>query len=146
MPKKPHKWGMKAYLLTLLTVTFGTGSCTHGRKNLLEEGFEACGTLRSNRKGIPDDVKTAQLRKGETKFTKDDCFIVMKWRDKRDVLMMSTFHDDTFIEKRRRTRLATDGVEVINKPELVEVYNQNMGGVDNGKCKHTNTSCITYLS
>ena len=60
--------------------------------------------------------------------------------------MMSTFHDDTFIEKCRRTRLATDGVEVIKKPELVEEYNQNMGGVDKGKCKHTNASCITYLS
>ena len=81
---------------------------------------------------------TARLRKGETQFSKDDCFLLMKWRDKRDVLMMSTIHDDTFIEKRRRTRLATDGVEVIQKQAVVEVYNQNMGGVDKGKCKHTN--------
>ena len=105
-------------------------------RDLLEEGFEACGTLRSNRKGIPDDVKTAQLRKGETQFSKDDYFLFMKWRDKRDVLMMSTFHDDTFIEKHRRTRLSTDGVEVIKKPAVVEEYNQNMGGVDTGKCNH----------
>ena len=58
----------------------------------------------------------------------------MKWRDKREVMMISTFHKDTFIEKRRRTRLATDGVEVIEKPTVVE-YNQNMGGVDKGKHK-----------
>ena len=44
----------------------------------------------------------------------------MKWRDKRDVTMLSTFHDDTFIEKRRRTRLASGGVEVIQKPSIVE--------------------------
>ena len=83
-------------------------------QDLLEEGFEACGTLRSNRKGIPEDVKTAKLRKGESHFSKDDSLLFMKWKDKRDVLMLSTFHD-TFIEKRRCTRLATDGVEVIEK-------------------------------
>ena len=153
MPKKPHKWGMKAWVLAdsangyiwswklytgkeenapaadlglahrvvlelldddrlkskgyrVFTDNFYSSPALF--HDLLEEGFEACGTLRSNRKGIPYDVKTAQLRKGETKFSKDDCFIFMKWQDKRDVLMMSTFHDDTFIEKRRRTRLATD--------------------------------------
>ena len=45
--------------------------------------------------------------------------------------MLSTFHD-TFIEKRRRTRLAAEGVEVIQKPRGVEDYNQHMGGVDKG--------------
>ena len=49
------------------------------------------------------------------------------------LVMLSTFHDDTFIEKRRRTRLAADGVEVIHKPSVVEDYNQHMGGVDKGK-------------
>ena len=76
--------------------------------------------MRSNRKGIPEEVKTAQLRKGESTFSKDDSLLFMKWKDKRDVLMLSTFHDDTYIEKRRRTRLATDGVEVIEKPAVVE--------------------------
>ena len=52
----------------------------------------------------------------------------MKWRDKREVMMISTFHNDTFIEKRRCTRLATDGVEAIEKPTVVEEYNQNMHG------------------
>ena len=103
-------------------------------QDLLGEGFEACGTLRSNRKGIPEDVKTAKLRKGESHFSKDDSLLFMKWKDKRDVLILSTIHDDTFIEKRRHTRLATDGVKVIEKPAVVEAYNQNMGGVDKGKC------------
>ena len=47
--------------------------------------------------------------------------------------MLSTFHDDTFIEKRWRTRLVSDGVEVIEKPAVVEDYNLHMGGVDKGK-------------
>ena len=49
----------------------------------------------------------------------------MKRKDKRDVL--NTF---TFIKKQRRTRLVLDGVEVIEKPSVVEDYNQHMGGVD----------------
>jgi len=47
--------------------------------------------------------------------------------------MLSTFHDDTFTEKRRRTRLASDGVEVIQKPSVVEDYNLHMGGIDKGR-------------
>lgn len=66
----------------------------------------------------------------------------MKWKDKRDVLMLSTFHDHTFIEKRWRTRLATDGIEVIEKLAVVEASNQNMGGVDKGKCNNK----IVYLN
>lgn len=102
-------------------------------RDLLKDGFEACGTVRSNRKGIPEEVKTARLKKGKTQFSKDDTILYMKWRDKREVMMISTFHDDTFIEKRRRTRLATGGVELIEKPTVVEEYNQHMGGVDKGK-------------
>ena len=57
--------------------------------------------------------------------------LYMKWRDKREVMMLSTFHDDTF-EKRRCTRLASDGV-VIEKPAVMEDYNLHMGVVDKGK-------------
>ena len=78
-------------------------------------------------------MRSVKLRKRESHFSQDDTLLYMKWRDKHDVLILSTFHDDTFIEKRRRTRLALDGVEVIEKPSVVEDYNQHMGGVDKGK-------------
>ena len=61
--------------------------------------------------GIPDHIRSAKLKKGESHFTWDDLMLFMKWRDKRDVLMLSTFHYDTFIEKRRHTQLAEKGVE-----------------------------------
>ena len=88
--------------------------------------------MRSNRRGIPDDLKSAKLRKGESHFSRDDDLLFIKWRAKREVMILSTFHDDTFIEKRRRTRLAQNGVEQIEKPAVVE-YNMHMGGVDKGK-------------
>ena len=85
------------------------------------------------RVGIPEDIRSAKLKKGESHFSRDDSMVYMKWKDKRDVLMLSTFHDDTFIDKRRRTRHADDGVEVIQKPKVVEEYNLHMGGVDKGQ-------------
>ena len=191
MPKKPQKWGIKAWVLAdaangyLWNWDLYTGKddniSNHNLglahrvvMNLLdddrlrnkgyrvfmdnfysspdlfhdlqEEGFEACSTLRSNRRGIPDDLKSAKLRKGESHFSRDDDLLFMKWKDKREVMMLSTFHDDTFIEKRRRTRLAQDGVERIEKPAVVEEYNMHMGGVDKGKmCNDNDHTLTTYL-
>ena len=54
----------------------------------------------------------------------------LKWMDKEMVSMLSTFHNDDMIVKRRRTRSADTGIEEITKPVMIEDYNQNMGGVD----------------
>ena len=56
--------------------------------------------------------------------------LCLKWKDKREVCMLSTPHDDSVIEKRRRGRETTDGTEVIKKPRVIEEYNNFMGGVD----------------
>lgn len=177
MPKKPHKWGMKAWVLAdaangyvwnwklytgkeddslpsslglahrvvldLLDDDRLTNKGYHVYmknfytspalfRDLREKQFEACGTIRYNRAGIPEDIRSAKLKKGESHFSRDDSLLYMKWKDKRDVLMLSTFHDYTFIEKRRRTR-HTPGVEEILKPKVVEDYNLHMGGVDKGQ-------------
>ena len=66
-------------------------------RDLQREVFEACGTLRSNRKGIPEEVRSAWLGKGDSHFSRDDTLLYMKWKDKRDVMMLSTFHDATVL-------------------------------------------------
>ena len=45
--------------------------------------------------------------------------LCLKWKDKREVCMLSTPHDDSVIEKRRRGRETTDGTEVIKNQELL---------------------------
>ena len=60
----------------------------------------------------------------------NDKITCLKWKDKRIVHMLSTFHGDDMIDKRRRTRKADGGVEVIKKPLMVDDYNRHMGGVD----------------
>ena len=54
----------------------------------------------------------------------------MKWKDKREVNMLSTIHDDGMIDKKRRTKAGGGGTEVIKKPKVIEDYNQQMNSVD----------------
>ena len=176
LPKKPHKWGMKAWVLAdsgngytwgsklytgkegdqrdcglaeqvvldlvddvrlqgkgFVVVTDNFYSSPSLFRELTRRGFGACGTARKNREGLPRAVCDATLRRGEVVSTVDDCVLTLKWKDKRDVIMLSTYHDSSMITKSRRSRAAERGVEDIQKPKVVEDYNQNMGGVDKSK-------------
>ena len=42
--------------------------------------------------------------------------------------MLSTFHDAHMVEKTRRSKAVQGGVEEVQKPAVVEDYNQHMGG------------------
>ena len=73
-------------------------------------GFSACGTVRKNRRGLPDETTKAKLKKGEVVSKQiDSSMLVLKWMDKREVMMLSTIHDDSFVTKKRWSRGATDG-------------------------------------
>jgi len=84
---------------------------------------DVVGTMRTNRKEFPDFVKRARLKKGETAAAFHKKQMVMKWKDKRDVVLVSTFHNDS-IEN------VTTRQGVIQKPSVILDYNKNMGGVD----------------
>ena len=95
-------------------------------------GFEACGTLRLNRKGVPPEVKTV-MKKGERRrVALDDDLNIVQWHDKRVVSILSTLHGDSPVEVERRSRHAAGGREVVEKPEAITEYNKFMGGVDKG--------------
>ena len=101
--------------------------------SLLRLGFGACGTVRINRQGMPTEVTTAKLKKGEmTSSEVQKGILPLKWQDKWPVVMLSTIHDDSWVTKRRWTRLVAGGIEEIEKPTMVEKYNTYMGGVDKG--------------
>ena len=46
--------------------------------------------------------------------------------------MLSSYHGDEMVNK-RRSRAAEGGVQEIQKLQVVEDYNQHMGGVDQSK-------------
>ena len=95
-------------------------------------GIGACGTLRTNRRGIPPEAKES-LKKGEKRaIPLDTTMNVIQWSDKRVVSVLSTLHGDKAVTVTRRSRLAPGGYEEIEKPEAITEYNKYMGGVDRG--------------
>lgn len=93
-------------------------------KKLLEEDTHLVGTLRKNRNNLPKDVMTGSLKKGEFRAKENgDGIICMKWKDKRDVYLLSTKHNATF------SRTVKRGKEII-KPKIVVDYNSAKSAVD----------------
>ena len=86
-------------------------------KKLLERKTDLIGTLRRNRRGIPTQVKKRRLKRGQLYYQQNkNGILTLKWKDKRDLLMISTCHDGE--------------VSQSNKPVVVEDYNKLMGYVD----------------
>lgn len=87
-----------------------------------------CGTLRSNRKGLPKDIVQKKLKRGEVCGKKKNNVKVIKWQDKRPVLMLTTVpaHDDSLVDTGKTSRSG----ENIKKPECVISYNKAKKGVD----------------
>lgn len=61
---------------------------------LKARGTYACGTVKSNRKGMPIFGK---LKRGQIEYYKSAPLLALKWQDKKPVLMLSTKHDDIII-------------------------------------------------
>ena len=77
--------------------------------------------MRTNRKEFPDFVKRARLKKRETVAAFHKKQVIMKWKGKWDVVLISTFHDDSMEN-------VTTRQGAIQKPSAILDYNKNMGG------------------
>ena len=87
----------------------------------------ACDTCQSNWKNLPKAVTKAKLKKnGECVFRRDGPLLRFKWREKKDVTMLSTIHEAVFVETGKTDR---EGKK-IEKPEAVYYNCSRMGGVD----------------
>lgn len=95
-------------------------------KLLLDKRTHLVGTIRKNRKGLPKALVTKKLARGEVigKQERRTGITIMKWKDKRDVLMLSTKHG-------LQTRNVTNrrGKE-IQKPAVILAYNSAKQGID----------------
>lgn len=97
-------------------------------KDLLSLETYLCGTLRSNRRGNPVGVSSKKLKKGDVYGEQNsDGIRVMKWVDKRPVLMISSVPS-------HKPELKATGVkrrgEDVTKPLAVIAYNKAKKGVD----------------
>ncbi|KAL2731757.1 piggyBac transposable element-derived protein 4 isoform X1 [Vespula squamosa] len=76
--------------IVLTTFEIVLGKSSPALFNLLHANVtNACGTVKRRRKGIP--VMNRKLEKGEVDFRTSNNLLALKWRDKRDILMLSTY-------------------------------------------------------
>ncbi|XP_054259854.1 piggyBac transposable element-derived protein 4-like [Macrosteles quadrilineatus] len=93
-------------------------------ETLLEHQTNMCGTLQADRSANPQVVVQAKLKKGEYISRQKGDVTVMKWRDKRNVLTISTTNGPEMENVTNRR-----GV-VIKKPSMIVAYNKGMSGID----------------
>ena len=85
---------------------------------------DCVGTLRLRRKYVPQRVQEKKLQKGELVDQHSGPVSVLKWRDKKEMMMISSYNGEETRMKRTKCR------QEKQKPVLVLDYNENMGGVD----------------
>ncbi len=98
-------------------------------KRLLENDTYLIGTLRCNRVGSGKKVIQKQLKKGEIYgLQNSDGIKLIRWKDKREVLMISTkpSHTTTLVDIGK----TTPSGERIMKPQVVLDYNKGRQGTD----------------
>lgn len=89
---------------------------------------KAVGTCMPNRKELPkENVVNKKIKRGEIIFMRRGPLLCLKWKDTRDVLMLTTEHKATSSEVVVRTK---QGNKNKIKPDVVLDYNINKTGVD----------------
>ena len=106
-------------------------------KGLFDKGCFMTGTLRENRIGFPKNLRNPLPKKadrGTSRWYRDGQSVFVKWKDTRDVCVMSTYYAATGNDKVERGRGKTvNGKYVrqkVNIPPPIKGYNHHMGGVD----------------
>ena len=109
-PKTGYCWNLKPYcgqsstipetVRTLLNRLTGHGhilymdnfyNSVHLSKALLAEKTHVCGTLRNHR-GEPAEFRNQQLKKGKIAALRQEDILLVAWKDKRIVKMVTTCH------------------------------------------------------
>ena len=97
--------------------------CPNLAFDLLLENTNSVGTVRANRIGMPKPLVEGNFRTGQMDFRRKGQVLCVRWKDKRDVNMLTTKHLPNMREVVTR-------VERKQKPECNLDYTKNMAGVD----------------
>ena len=84
------------------------------------------GTVRKNRKKMPK--LNPRLPRGEVERKQSTDMLVLNWKDKRDVTMLTTVHTGVMAPTAKEDR--ENPGHYIEKPDVVIDYNENMSLVD----------------
>lgn len=99
-------------------------------ERLKNEQTLACGTIRNNRKGMPQNLKKdSDIKRGDFdhRFSTSG-IVIFKWKDNKAVYLASNYHgnETTTVQRTSKNGSKSD----VTCPTLVKDYNAFMGGVD----------------
>lgn len=98
---------------------------------LQNQNTNVVGTVRKNRKHMPKQLASFKLKKGEYRMLSCRGLLALKWKDRKDVYMLSTKHANVgMVDTGKRRKLKDGNFENIIKPSCIVDYNKGMGGVD----------------
>lgn len=103
---------------------------------LFEHKTNSCGTVRLNRKHMPPLDK--KLKIGETDWKSSEHILALKWKDRRDVTMLTTFHENKLITLPKIDRVTKKNKK---KPLCVLSYNERMGAIDRSDMMISSVDC-----
>lgn len=93
-------------------------------EKLLSLGTHLIGNLQVNRHGIPKEILSQKLKQGEIIAREHkNGLTILKWKDKRDILMLSTKHSVEMVTVAGRKNSSI-------KPKIFVDYNANKSYVD----------------
>ena len=97
---------------------------------LHNKGLHLTGTVMKNRQGLPAEVKKKQKMKVHdvVAYKASSDVMVLCWQDKRQILMLSNYHDADIQTVQRHTKRGQ--VVDIKKPTVIIDYTSKMGAVD----------------
>lgn len=91
---------------------------------LIHRKTDIYGTVRPRRRNMPESISKTKLKCGDVAAWQRGKVIAIKWKDKKDVHLLSTVHDAS------TTIVRVRGNKEVSKPVAVVAYNHTMGGVD----------------
>lgn len=112
--------------------------------DLHQLGVNCTGTVRKNRRGIPQEIKDKTLsNRGDVYVMHNGAIECVKYLDSKPVYFLTSNHDTNPTSTRRRD---FESNEPIQKPSVVVQYNKYMGGVDRSDqmVAYINTICKSF--
>ena len=98
----------------------------------------ACGTVRLNRIHLTN-FQTMKLEQYQQVFRHTDILLALKWKDRRDVHMLSTIHETNMVPTGKIDHITKNPRM---KPICIKEYNENMGAIDKSDMQISFSECI----
>ena len=90
-----------------------------------------------NRRGFPATMKNGKKwakrkERRDTRWTRDGICLIMQWKDRKVVTVLSSIHDaNDYVMAKRKVKVGNTWSDIdVQKPMAIEHYNKHMNGVD----------------